>query len=117
MARKSTRIKVRDGFTLKGRVPPLAGVHDGLLFDYRPALPERVAEYLQAAKPTARKTIDAIVSLLVDHVVVWEEDGPVTETALRETYHGVLVQMVDYVTGYTPAELEADLKNSGAASH
>ena|SRR3990167_7544804 len=113
MARRSTRI--RDGMTLTGQVPPLPGVHDGLKFEYRPAVSLRVIEYLQAPKASARKSQDEIVKLLAEHVLTWEEDGPVTEQALRETYHSVLLQMVDFVTGYSGSLQEDSLKNCVAA--
>jgi hypothetical protein len=107
--RRSVRIRINDGCTVWGQVPALQGMHDGLKFEFRPALPTRVVEYLNCPKPTAQKTMDAMVGLLVEHVVSWEEDGPVSDSALREVFYPVLIQMVDHVCGYSPVDLE---KNS-----
>jgi hypothetical protein len=107
-----------DGFTLKGRVEPLPGLHDGVSFTYRPALPARVAAWTKAKGVSAEKNLAADLKLLTEHVTEWDDDAPIDEPTLRRVYYPVLQQMIDHVTGYSASVWEAAEKNSspGCAS-
>ncbi len=119
-------VLILDGFTLTGRFPAQHG-HPSFTFRYRPALPERVFEHYQKLgnSLTSREKIDAIASLLVEHVVDWDvlKQSPgrapeKVDPGKPETYfkvpHVALDYMVQSVIGYQA--WEKDGKNSSAES-
>lgn len=108
-------ILIRDGYTLEGLIPARPGLHGELRFSYRPALPERVVEYLRADKSTAAKEVGAAVKLLGEHLVSWDAEEPLTPEGapglLRRLPHPVLTALVDHVTGYSATDWAAREKN------
>lgn len=117
-------IFIEDGFTLKGRVEPLPGLHGGVSFTYRPALPARVAAYLKADKSTPDKELAADIKLIREHVSDWdatekgegadseaEAPAPLDEKTLRRVYYPVLQAMINHVCSYTASVWDAAEKN------
>lgn len=107
---------IRDGFTLEGLVPARPGLHGEVRFSYRPAIPERVGEYLKADASTAPKELANHVKLLLEHLVSWdvEENGqpvPLDAAALRRVPHGALQVLLNHVTGYTATDWGEREKN------
>ena len=110
-------IYLDDGYTLDGLVPARLG-YPPVRFKYRPALPEKVYAFTREPRP-ASQHIDAVVTLLAEHLVSWDVKGrdgnllPVTAHVLRRIAVPVLEAMLDHVTGYTAEQRAADLGNSG----
>lgn len=77
-----SRNLIRDGYTRKGYVAPVARQHEGLRFTYRPMLPGEWAEIMdrvQGRKPRERTAIYA--TELAKRILWWSEvdgsDAPV----------------------------------------
>ncbi len=104
---------VRDGWTLTTTLPGLKGVYPPLKVWYRPALPERVQEFLQAPKPNAKASLAALIDLLCDQLVKWDacdENGlpvPVARPLLETIHLPILQKLGDAVTGYGAADFAA----------
>lgn len=109
-------IFVGDGFDLDTTLPAFLGF-PAIRFKYRPALPERVYEYLHACRGSGSQHFDATVKLLAEHLIEWDATDrngnrlPPDERTLRGVAHPVLERLAEYVTSYTPAQREADRKN------
>ena len=110
---------IADGYTLSGKIPALANVWPEVRFTYRPALPERVYDYLRQARDSGKAQMGAIVKLLTEHLVSWSvedevgNERPITGEVLRRLHAPIIDRLVDAICSYTPAEAEADAKNSG----
>jgi hypothetical protein len=110
---------IDDGYTFSGQVEPI-GPWPAVAFRFRPALADRVQQYLDDCG-RAKGRADAIVALLKDHVVSWDvEDAlgkpvAVTDVNLRRIPFHVRERLADAVCGYSGG---ADEKNSptGCAS-
>lgn len=108
---------IRDGYTLTGRIPAQSPWPE-VVFQFRPALPEEVVEYIQGApsrKPKAH--VEAQVKLLASHLVSWdvkEADGSpaaINEKTLRCLPYPILVAMLNHIQGYAESEASEDAKN------
>ena len=103
-----------DGFTLDGSIPTRPGLAP-LSFQYRPALPVAVYQYMRAPKGTGEQEVKAVVDLLSAHLVSWDATGrngepvPITRETLARVAYPIQQRLIDAVTGY--GGLEADAKN------
>ena len=112
------RLLIDDGFTLDGTIPG-QGPWPTITFKYRPALPERVYEFLKNTKAagSGKKHQEEVSKLLTEQLVSWDvtdakdEATPITAAILRRVPHPLLVKLVDHVTGYGEAQGEVDRKN------
>jgi hypothetical protein len=109
------KLLIGDGYDFDGSIPAI-GPWPAVTCKYRPALPDRVQEYFDAAAAGGKKRCDAAVKLLADHVTSWDVEtekgpAPVTEATLRKVPYPVRERLVDLVTGYA-GQAAADEKNS-----
>lgn len=108
-----TALFLDDGMTFAGSVAPRPGIHPGLKFRYRPALPERVQSYINTLGKSDKQLYDAKVRFVLDHLVDWEADAPADEKNLRRLRLQVLGDLAEVIAGYAAsAEPESDEKNS-----
>ncbi len=108
---------ISDGLTLDGSLPPRPGIHDGLRFKYRPALPAAVYDYQAATRMgNGADRMKAVSKLLVAHLAEWDAGEPISDASFRRVPQPDLERLLDFVTVYTSAEIEGDLKNSPPAS-
>jgi hypothetical protein len=109
-------ILIRDSFTLTATVPAKRG-RPALTFVFRPALPERVYDYLAAPRDSGKKRLRAVTDLLLEHLRSWDatldtdDTVPITRESLARVPHETLEFMVNHVTGYGDEEAAADAGN------
>jgi hypothetical protein len=108
-----TRNVITDGYTRRAYVRPEPGIHDGMLFTYRPMLPEHVEE-LEATclKAAALDKIRMMAAALAGggnlkpYVLKWsevDEEGkprPVTFDHMRRLNYLLLADIKRVVTGF-----------------
>lgn len=109
-----TKSSIRDGYTRRAYIAP-DGNHTGLMFAYRPTLPDAVDELLAKTKslsPTAR--LQAIASHCVAHISEWSEvddaDNPVpisVETFMRLPWK-LVARTEGIITGFSYSDLPPD---------
>lgn len=111
---------IDDGYTLKGFLPGLDGVYPDVRFRYRLAGPLAVSEYLSQSK--GEPQLAAMVSLVAKHLVEWDVKDragnrvPIREDILRRVPFFALDKIAGMISGYMPADMEQDEKNSEGAS-
>lgn len=119
---------IDDGYTLDATTKPI-GRWPAVTIKYRPAMPARVRQYLNArakAGDDVQADLKAISSLLVDQIGFgkggWDiltpdgQPAPVNHASVARLPDPVLRQLIDIVTGYGPEEAAADEKNSDTGS-
>ena len=71
---------IEDGYTRGGYIEPIPRLHQGMYFEYRPMLPEEVADFHvaidRAAATGGRGTNGVICQRLADHIKAWSEVQP-----------------------------------------
>ena len=103
---------IRDGYTLDGKIPAKPGLHGEVKFSYRPALPERVVEFLRADTSTPVRELANTIKLLSEHLVAWDEEcDPTSPETLRRVPHSALQLLVNHVTGYSATDWAEREKN------
>ena len=102
---------IADGFTLDGLLPSRCGVHGEVRFKYRPALPERVVEFLRADTTTPAKEMNNTCKFLLEQLVSWEDDALLSEGSLRHCLHADLTVLVNHCTGYSGTDWSEREKN------
>ena len=107
-------IIIRDGYTEEDEFP---GKHwiPAFRFKYRPALPQRVYEYLKTAKPSGKETMRENVALVKEHLISWEvenEKGEMMSVMDDSVYARLpsvcLDYMVDCICSYGPSRANDD---------
>lgn len=101
---------IRDGQTRQGCIAPVERCHEGLVFDYRPLMPEKfqvtehlLAKYNRDDKPD--QGLRLTCKVLSEHVETWSEDGspPTLQNWLRMPYR--LVQdAYAVISGYRASD-------------
>ena len=128
------RVLIRDGYTVEDKFRSKLFNLPEVVFKYRPALPEKVFDFMMARKETGRDQLRHIAEMLKYHLVSWDIEDDVEEQVLnpdtgvqekvkrvdvvpisidnlKRVPKPILEYIVDAVCGYTPAKAEADEKN------
>jgi hypothetical protein len=111
-------IRVNDGYTLRGHVPEVPGLHPRVDFTYRPAVRSLGLRYGQARTWEEQEQITA--QILCEQVIEYRVDGDPNPYKLkkedlcgRACFHADIVRtMFEYVMGYDGPDLEGEEKNS-----
>lgn len=109
---------IDDGMTREGRVAGEPGLHAGLTFSFRPALPEERYQFARATDLDGKAYVKRVAGVLDRHVIEWDaKDGKgqtVAKSAenIARLHPNILGKALDQVLGYTAAEAAADAKNS-----
>ncbi len=115
---------VSDGYTAKGYIAEVPGLHKALRFQYRPMLAEDEAVLAEATKRLdARKAVLAYASAIATRLVSWslvDEQGkavPVTEYAVRHVGIPLHYKLRYIITGVSASDIdpEADATSQAAA--
>jgi hypothetical protein len=107
---KKTRNRIpKDGYTRRGYIPPVKGLHEGMTFDYRLMLPEQVELLGDAMKGKSGKESTLLVAAAIaEQIANWSEvegvDGaekavPVSTNAIRSLPRPLLLDLRDIVQG------------------
>jgi len=106
-----TRNIIDDGFTLPGRIDPVAGLHEGLTFRFRPMLAEEFEEIEEAKEGMkARPGIHLVAKAIAKHVCEWsevDENGkprPINFENVRRL-HSMLPRLYRIVAGRDASDL------------
>lgn len=102
---------IDDGYTKRGYIKPEPGLHDGLLFSYRPMLAEQ-AEDLEAilkrvqGAPVIRATCKAISEQLYEwsEVDSVKKPRPITEDSVRRLPRDLLTSLRHVIQGVWPGD-------------
>lgn len=112
---------IDDGYTQDGKVEPVAGMHGGLTFKFRPA-PDHVRNTyrrildrnchgdLKAEMKAAEDEAQYVVDVLVKQIVSWNGRDKVDEAGVKALHPDARSKAFDLVWAY-PKTLEADAKN------
>lgn len=101
---------IDDGMSIEQKTTARRGC-PSITFTYRPALPLRVLQFLRSPKKTPEQEHDAAIKFLVEHLQSWSDAEPVSAETLARVPHPALIEMLNAVQGYSPAEEETDVKN------
>lgn len=110
---------IDDGYTRDGRVNPVPGLHAGLVFTFRPALPE-ARHAFQLKRDRAQTAGDEgaytanVADTVAGHVASWvapEKFREVSPANVRRLHPAVLAAVLDQVLGYEAPDALADQKN------
>jgi hypothetical protein len=72
---------IEDGQTLDGYCAPIAGLHDGLSFTFRPILPEEQSEHIDARERfQGRKWAQYVAKFAAARLAVWSLSEPPSPT-------------------------------------
>ena len=83
-----------------------------ITFNYRPALPDKVNDWIVAGKLTGKERTNAAMKLLTDNLVSWDvkaraEDAdtvPCLEANWRKLPFPILDKLIDHVAGFAIPE-------------
>jgi hypothetical protein len=107
---------INDGYTFAGRVEPI-GPFPAVEVKYRPALADRVQQYIDASNRGGKERSDASVKLLTEHLVSWDvlddkgEPAAIVDVNLRRVPYPIREKLVDMVCGYAGKASADDEKN------
>lgn len=116
---------IEDGYSIDTVIPRVAGLHPAVKVRYRPALAEERHAWLMGADRDVggKERVGRIVDMLTRHVEAWDvktkrgaEVSPKNTEMVRRLQPTLQAKLLDLVLGYTPAQEEADEKNSLPAS-
>jgi hypothetical protein len=127
---------IHDGYTRDGVIPEKKP-YPAIRFKYRPALPDQMNEWRMTPATSGKEITDALIKVLTKCMISWdvtEQAGvlkiilgrpenmkdiddativtvPIAAATLRCLPDLTLKNIFDVVSGYGPAEQEADVKN------
>lgn len=101
---------LNDGYTLMATI--VIDNHPPLTITYRPALAEKVYDWLAARAMTGKDRLAGVMRLLNGNLLSWDVGAtediphavPCTEENWRKLPHVVLERMVDLVSGYAAGD-------------
>jgi hypothetical protein len=103
---------IPDGYTRKGLIAAVPGLHGALKFEYRPLLrDEREALYRESNKRSPAEFNGLIRKMLVKQLVSWdakhdEKELPIDNETLRRLQPALSTKLENIVAGYSPTDLD-----------
>lgn len=105
-------IPINDGYTRQGYIEAVPRLHDELVFEYRPMIPEEV-EQLNAAldRTIPVQTIHRVAAAVLKHLKSWsevDEEGkpvPLSFDAIRRLPYPMLSNVRRIIEGTMPSDL------------
>jgi hypothetical protein len=102
-----------DGYTTPGFVAPVARLHRGLRFTFRPALIEERSQLNDAARQLAGPLYDRhVAAFAADKLVTWElmdreqQPVPIATASLLRLHPDVFVKLSRIVLGWTASDVD-----------